>query len=415
MDLDEYRDHLPPLLPPEDAHAASRLLLERRPVAHSDQDGGFWIVNRYADFVRVMQDSASYETGTRGVYVPTLPVDRPAMPPLEYNGPRHHKIKEVMSRYFSPKSLARFEDRFRGIIGGMIDEFAADGHCDLAQQLSKRYPAQIICEVLLGVSDPAEVRQLSRWVRELTYDMTRLEPAVLKASQAQWRDWCARLVQARRAEPQDDIVSQLLALDLDDAGERLDDGEIVGAIQLLLFAGFGTTSDATSNVVIRLIEEPGLEDLLRADPTKISIAIEETLRLDPPVTTRPRRPFDDVEFDGQTIPAGSRILCNYLAANLDPDEWDDPDAFRMDRKRNRAVTFGIGEHRCSGSHMARIELRIMVEELLKRVTDIRWAGDAHEERVSFLATVWRGVDSLPVVFTPLAPAAAVTAPAGSAG
>jgi cytochrome P450 len=230
--------------------------------------------------------------------------------------------------------------------------------------------------------------------------MTRLDPAILTAAQSDWRAWCARLVGARRADPGNDIVTGLIRTPVDADGNCLADDEIVGAIQLLLFAGFGTTSDATSNIVIRLIQEPGLEALLRAHPEQIPAAIDEALRLEPPVTTRPRRALEDVEIDGHMIRKGERILCNYLAANVDPDEWEDPDEFRIDRTRNRAVTFGIGLHRCSGSTMARIELRIMVEELLKRVTGIQWDADQREARVSFLATVWRGVDSLPVVFTP---------------
>jgi cytochrome P450 len=198
----------------------------------------------------------------------------------------------------------------------------------------------------------------------------------------------------------DDLISTLLQATVE-GGRHLTEDELLGATQILTLAGFSTTADATCNIVIRLIEQPGLEQRLRDQPEKIPDALEEIMRLEPPVTARPRRATHDVEIGGRLIHENERVLCNYLAANVDSDEWDDPETFNIDRTRNRVVTFGVGPHRCIGSNMARLSLRLMTEELLKRVMDIKYDGGRRDVRVSFNPSAWRACDSLPVTFTPL--------------
>lgn len=397
---DRYAEHMPPLVPPEDVHEMSRHMLAKCPIVHSDQDHGFWMVNRHEDLVRVMQDWRGFASGNRGVRVPTVPVDQPPMPPIDSNPPLHRKVREIMNPFLTPDALAKFEDGFRSIIAGLIDEFAADGHCDLATQLAKQFPSQITAQFFLGVTDQDELDQLRVWVRRLSYDMLRDDPKVLAVVQNDWTEWCQRLVDKRRAEPIDDIVSALVHTKVED-GRQLSDPEVIGAIQILTLGGFSTTSDATSNIVIRLIEEPGLEQILRDRPDLIPNAIEEIMRLEPPVTARPRRATQDVEIGGHLIRKDERVLCNYLAANVDPEEWDRPEEFIIDRTRNRVMTFGAGPHRCIGSNQARMSLRIMVEELLRRVTNIKFADGQRETRISFNPSAWRAVDSLPVTFIPL--------------
>lgn len=400
MKIEEYVEHLPPLVPPEDVHETSRYFLAHCPVVHSDEDGGFWLVNRHEDLVRVMQDWRGFASGNRGVRVPNMPIDQPPKPPIDSNPPLHRKVREIMNPFLSPQALAKHEPGFRKIIGGMIDDFAPDGRCDVAKQLAKRFPSQITSQEMFGVTDPDELDQLRRWVRRLSYDMLREDPKVLAAIQDAWSQWCQELVDKRRAHPGDDIISALVRATVDD-GRQLTDPELIGAIQILTSGGFSTTADATCNIVIRLIEQPGLEEQLRGQPALIPAAIEEIMRLEPPVTARPRRATEDVEIGGQLIRKDDRVLCNYLAANVDPEEWVDAEAFIIDRTRNRAMTFGAGPHRCIGSNMARISLRIMTEELLARVRDLEWADDRREERISFNPSAWRAVDSLPVRFTPV--------------
>jgi cytochrome P450 len=401
MAIETYAEHFEPLLPPEDVHDTIRFLLSQCPVVHSDRDGGFWVVNKHADLMRVMQDPNHFINGNKGVRIPHIPVDQPPMPPIDSNPPVHRQVRQAMQPYLSPQALAPKEHEFREIISGLVEAFAADGECDIATQLAKVFPAQITLRVLMGVTDPEDLNQVRTWVRRLSYDMFKDTPENLARDQQAWWNWSAALVQSRRREPRrDDILDALMNVTIE-GGRLLTDEEVVGAIQILITGGFSTTSDATCNIVCRLIEDPELEPLLRDQPELIPDAIEEILRIDPPVSTRPRLCTADTEIGGTTIHAGERVLCNYAAANVDPDQFRDPDHFDLQRTHNKVVTFGAGPHRCIGSNVARMSLRIMVEELLARVTDLRFADhEARERRVSFNAGAWRAVDSLPVKFTP---------------
>jgi cytochrome P450 len=185
-----------------------------------------------------------------------------------------------------------------------------------------------------------------------------------------------------------------------EGGRHLSNEELVGAIQILTFGGYSTTAHATCNIVIRLIEEPGLQQLLRDCSELIPAAVEEVMRLEPSVTSRHRRATQDVELGGRTIRRGERVLFNIIAANVDPEEWDHPDEFRLNRARNRVMTFGAGPHRCLGSTMARLLLTIVVQELLAHAKDIRWLDERREVRNSTSTAVWRGVESLYVAFEP---------------
>jgi len=402
--IEDYVQSIPIPVPPQDIHPMSRMLLARCPVAHSDEDGGFWVVNRHADVLRVLQDSDGFANGNRGVRVRHDPpgLERPPMPPIDSNKPQHRRVREVMNPFFTPRALAAHEDAFRAIIGGLIDEFAADGQCDIATQLAKKFPSQITCQELLNVTDPAELDNLRHWNRRLSYDMYKADPQVLIGVQKQFEEWAYRLVARRRASPGDDMVSALIQATTPDGQPLLTDEEVVGAIQITVSGGFSTTADATCNIVVRLIEDPGLEPILREHPGLIPAAIEEVLRLDPPVLTRPRRATADIEVGGTLIRKNDRVLTNYLAANIDPDEWDRPDEFVIGRARNRLMTFSAGPHRCIGSTMARMSLRIMLEELLARITKPAYHPHQPVVRISTSPGGWRMVDSLPILFTPVA-------------
>lgn len=184
-------------------------------------------------------------------------------------------------------------------------------------------------------------------------------------------------------------------------GRPITEMEALGAIQVLTLGGFMTTADATCNLVVALIDNPELQDELRAHPNAIPPFIEEVLRLEPPVTTRARRCVSNVELRGTSIPAGDRVMVNVVAANRDPQEFERPDALDIQRDYNRHLTFGAGIHRCIGSTMARMTLRIALEELLARTRDMRFAEGQREQRISVSGSTWRLVDSMPIVFTPV--------------
>ena len=402
MSIEDYVEHFPPLLPSEEVHDTSRYMLEHCPVVHSDRDGGFWVVNRYEDCLKVLQDWKSFTNGNLGHRVPNDPpgLNRPLMPPIDYNPPIHRHFRELMNPYLSQQRLDRHEPGFRRIISGLLDEFAANGECDLAGDFAHKFPAQLTFVELFSVTDEDELAQMRELVRRLNYMRHTVPPEESAKLQRQLDAWVYALVARRRAEIRiDDIVDGLLHGTVE-GGRPLTDDEVVGAVQILISGGFSTSSDATCNIMVRLIEEPGLEALLRDKPELIPDAIEEVMRLDPPVNTRPRRCVVDTEIGGRVIPAGERVLVNYGAANHDPREFPDPERFDVHRAASKPLTFSAGPHRCIGSNMARMSLRIVVEELFERGTDFRFADGQGERRVSFSPGAWRACDSLPITFTP---------------
>jgi cytochrome P450 len=401
MEVEHYRDHFEPLMPPEDVVPASRFLLANDPVVWSDRGGGFWVVNRHADVLAVMQDAQRFVSGNRGVRVPDEPVERPHLPPIDSNPPVHRQVRQLENPFLSPQALAGFEEMFRAVIGGLLDSLVGAGAVDAMERLGKVFASDLTFRALLGVENPVELEQVRSWVGDLS-DLFRHDPEALAQEQAAWTAWCEGFVERCRRHGGSPIMRSLLGATTG-PDRLLDQSEVVGAVQILVFGGFNTTADATANILVRLIDHPDLLELLRRDPSLVPLVIEEVLRLEPPVTSRPRRCAMETEVGGKKIRAGERVICNYVAANRDPAEWDEPEDFRLDRGRNRLMTFGAGPHRCLGSNMARMTLRILVEELLLRVSSVRFAQGGREQRASLNAQAWRSVVRLPVVFEPMVP------------
>lgn len=417
MSIEDYVTRFPPLLPSDEVFDTVEYLHERCPVTHSEIDGGFWVIHRYEDNLRVLQDWRTFPVGGEGgvgaVRVPADPpgLNRPTTPPIDVNPPIHRQFRELLNPYLSPQRLAAHAPEFRKIIGGLLDTLEPNQEVDFATRFAKVFPAHITFRVLFGIEDEKELDRTRFLIRKLTYDLFREEPSALGGYQRELNDWIKAFVERRRDEPRrDDIVDGLLHGTIE-GGRPLTDMELVGAIQILIFGGFSTTADATGNLIVTLIDHPGLEQRLRDDPELIPPFIEEVLRLDPPVTSRARRCVQDVELGGKIIPAGDRVLVSFVSANRDPSDVERPREFDLERKRNRHLTFSGGVHRCIGSTMARMTLRIMMEEVLARMSDIHFPPDKCEVRGSFGVGQWRAVDSLPIVFTGRQPQAAHRSPA----
>lgn len=400
MSIDQYANHFEPLMPPGDVYETGRYLIEHCPIAHSDRDGGFWVINRYADLLKVLQDWRTFESGHTNIPEPPPGAGFPPMPPIDSNPPLHRHFREILNPYLTPDAVASHEANVRQVIVELIEAFAHRGVCDIATELAQIFPPMITFRELFSLSDEEELRRVERWVHTMTFGLHREPPEVLLQARTDWMRWMGDLIERRRNGPrQDDMIDGLLHGTVE-GGRPVRDDEVLGAILILTLGGFGTTSDATSNLVIQIATQPGLETRLREEPGLIPAAIEETLRLEPPVTALARLCVKDTELGGQRISSGDRLMINFSAANRDPSAFDHPDEFVLDRARNRHLSFSGGPHRCIGSNFARMSLRVMLEELLARVEGIELASPEGPKRVSEIAA-WRTVESLPITFHPI--------------
>ena len=397
MTLAEPRafDHLSPELA-ANLHDTLADLRDREPVAWSDEHGGFWIVTGYEDVLRVAQDWRTFSSA-EGVNVPapTTPVN--AIPEV-MDPPRHREFKRLINAWFTPKVVARYEDGTRALVTRLIDGFVADGRCEFMDAFARPLPGLAFFDHVLHA--PAD--DVGRLNDLATAASTPGHPQRAEAWQGM-AAWISDLVAARRAGGpvgEGDVVDAVLAAEIE--GRPITDHEILGVIQLLSLGGLETTAGALGQFMIRFCADPAIPQLLRERPDLLPSAVEELLRLDPPFIAIARVATCDTEIGGQAIAAGQRVLIYWASANRDEAEFACPHAFDLDRESNRHLSFGAGPHRCAGSNLARMNLRVALEELLGRLHDVRLAEGAHIEYHSVLN---RSPHAVPITFTPGPPAA----------
>ena len=361
------------------------------PVAGSDLYGGSHMPVRYEDIVSVARDVESF-TSSQGVSVIQVLDRKEALkegtPPIDADPPLHNWTRRLMLPPMSPKAVQSYEqgtrDLCRRLIAGFIDEGRADAAADYAQQL----PVRVI-GALLGVPEEKSDLFVS-WVRsilEFANDVERRQRALKEL-----RDFLYEQVEDRKENPGDDMLSQLLAAEVD--GEPVSEELIVGEAALLLVAGVDTTWSAIGSSLFHLASHP--EDRLRmsSEPEIWPLALEELLRFYSPVTMA-RIANDDTEVGGCPVSAGDRVLLNFPAANRDETAFDDADTFIIDREKNRHLAFGVGIHRCAGSNLARMELRVALEEWMAAIPEFELEDP---DAVTWAGGQVRGPRSVPVVF-----------------
>jgi cytochrome P450 len=313
---------------------------------------------------------------------------------LQMDAPNHKIQRALVSPAFRSRVLERWEvELVRSVVDDLIDKFAGRGHADLVRELNFGFPVQVISRILgLPRKDYA---QFQRWTVELISVAANWDRAL--AASAQLAEYLTDVLNQRRAEPADDLISDLVVAEVE--GERLTDEEILSFLRLLLPAGVETTYRATGNVLFGLLQHPEQLEALRADRALFAQAFEESLRWEPPVTMILRRTLKDAELDGVAIPEGTDVGLFLGAANRDPRRYDDPDTFNMFREAQQHVGFGFGVHMCLGMHLARMESRVAVNALLDRFDDIRFDASADDD-AHIHGMAFRSPTSLPVTFSP---------------
>jgi cytochrome P450 len=382
-------DHLSPALAQE-LHDTLTRMRESYPVAHSDEHGGFWVVTRHEDVLRVAQDWQTFSSA-HGVGVPYAPVAVPAIPE-HVDPPRQKAYRQIINSYFTPKAVAAFEPDTAALVDRLIDGFVEAGSCDFMAEFARPFPGISFFDLVLGA--PADD------VAMLNDATTRATNPLTPDRAAAWstiNEWIDSFVDRRRSGPQrDDVVDAILNARID--GELLTHIEIIGMIQLLILGGLDTTAGALGAFMLRFCAHPEIPALLRRSPELIPTAIEELLRLDGPFNAIARIATHNTEVGGQAIAEGERVLIYWASANRDEDEFACPHTFDLERERNRHLAFGAGPHRCAGSHLARMNLRIAVEAIAQRLDGLALQDGAGP--IPFHSVLNRVPLEVPITFTP---------------
>ncbi|MDT4947243.1 MAG: hypothetical protein QOH14_3976 [Pseudonocardiales bacterium] len=353
-----------------------------------------FVVYRHADVTKVLRDGATFSSSLIGEGMAEV-WGRKII--VGMDAPEHHRHRALVSSAFRQSTLARWKESLvRRIVDDLIDTFIDRGTAELTSQYTFSFPAKVIAGVL-GLPE-ADYVQFQHWaigIMSLTRDWNR---AVQCAQEL--RDYLSHIVEQRRVDPRDDLVTDLVTVELD--GERLDDEEIYSFLRMLLPAGIETTYRSSGNLLYLLLTHPDQLGAVRADRTLIPQAIEEALRYEPPVLATWRVTTTDTSIAEVDVPAGSVVMSMLGSANRDPDVYDHPEEFDIFRDPKQHVSFGTGPHLCLGMHLARLETAIAVEALLDRLPDVRLDQDEAQRVDAHIHgdLMFRSPNHLPVVWDP---------------
>jgi cytochrome P450 len=344
------------------------------PVAHSDMWGGSWMPVEYDDIREIARDGYRFSSRAVEVAGPLEAAGGLFLPPLTSDPPEHKPHRDVLMPYFLPKRIAEFEPFIREKAKSLISDIAGKGGGDVISDFAQHLTIAVLTK-MLGVP-PGE--QFTDWMIR----MIRVGPkdqAVRHQVVNEIFDYLGTLLDEREREPKDDLISYLAEAECE--GRPLTRKHKIGAAFLILIAGADTTWSAIGSTLWHLAHSDEDRRRLVEDPSLLDTATEEFLRVYAPVNVG-RLAKEETELHGRTIAEGDRVVLSFAAANRDPEVFDAPDEIRIDRRRNRHLTFGSGEHRCLGSNLARLELRVTLEEWLAampefHLTDpdgVTWSG-----------------------------------------
>src|SRR6478609_2708150 len=365
-------------------------------------DWDVWTLMRYADVHDALRTPELFSSrSVLHVYQgPKLidPAEAAAvrgMIPEELDPPEHTKYRQLLTPLFAPQVVETLEPMIRSWCVELIESFVARGRCDLNQEFARQYPTMIFLR-LMGLPAGGADDFLTT-VHDRIRAATQLGVSEQQSMSAGYimatMEYMNTVLDERRAERQDDIVSYLLDVEID--GRPLDDAELQQICTLLYAAGLDTVAGELGYMFLHLATHPEHRRLVIERPERIPAFVEETLRVYSIVTTN-RIVTRDAEFAGCPMKAGDRVLLSIPAADRDPLQFSDAGTFDIDRANNRHIAFAAGPHRCLGSHLARLELQIAVEEWHRRIPDYGLARDAE---VTFPIGGVAGVDTLPLEWT----------------
>jgi cytochrome P450 len=376
----------------------------------------FWAVTRHADIMEVSRNNGRFASGQRMTTLADkriAPLVRAVTPNndghlirslVQMDAPDHMKYRLLTQTWFMPKNLRTIEARIRELARETVEKMLAmDGECDFARDVAAEYPLRVIMDILgvppedmprmlmltqqlFGPTDP----ELNRAQAEITDPEQGLQ--MLNFVIADFENYFKAITEDRRHNPREDIATVLANSTVN--GAPIPDRELNGYYIIISTAGHDTTSASTAGAIMELARNPALLERYRAAETDKAALIEEAIRWTTPVQHFMRSATEDCELSGQTIAKGDWLMLCYASGNRDEAVFDDPFTFNPDRARNDQIAFGFGGHVCLGQHLARMEMRILMEELLPRLASLELAGEPARTESVFVG----GLKRLPIRF-----------------
>jgi cytochrome P450 len=404
LDHDVFADHEP--------WEMFDLLQREAPVYfHPEPQGrGFWAVTKYDDVLAVVRDAKTFSNEIGGsATIGDLPEDvlKARRNFLEFDPPRHGRYRRLISTNFTPGAVAVYEVWLRNLVREMLDGIESGQEFDFISKLAAPVPIRVLGHILglpdedlprlIELGDRLLVDTDPEYVGEHAFGQERPEDRY-KPFGSPWADELCALGRAyyadRRSCPRDDILTLLANAEID--GQSLSEGDLDNMFALLIVAGNETTRQALALGTLSLAQHPDQYDRVREHPELVSSAVEEMLRYASPVWWFRRTAAKDTVLRGQEIAAGDKVVVWFAAANRDPDHYPDPHRFDVARNPTDQLTFGRGgPHHCLGVHLARLEVRVYMEELIRRVSRIELTGEPVRHRSNFT----NGLKRLPVRMT----------------
>jgi cytochrome P450 len=351
----------------------ARLRDEAPVVWHQPDDGaGWWVVSTQPEVLEVSRDPARFESG-KGILTLEIGIEYPSPPTMMHTDPPvHTRYRKLVQPGFSPSRIRALEAPLRTLVSGLLDQLPTGEPVDIVPTLAEPYPVHVIAD-LLGIPD-ADRDRFVLWSDATIPGASNLSFEECMALMAEMQEYLMAAGRARRGSDGTDLISVLANVEID--GETLTDDELLMFFNQLLVAGNETTRNMISGGLWALANEPDQLARLVADRDLIGSCVEEWLRWTTPVVAFMRTATTDTELRGVAIAAGDPVLLLYAAANRDEDVFGaDAGAFRVDREHNNQVALGFGPHFCIGAALARLEGRVLLEELLDRWHRIEPAGE----------------------------------------
>ena len=373
------------------------------PTVHTPDDEGFWSVHTHAECMAVVHDPAAFSSvtgGTRpygGTTLNDLPVAGQMLNMMD--DPRHQRVRLLVSKGLTPRTVARLEDDLRDRAGALVDAALGAGECDFVNDIAGELPMQAIC-ILIGIPEQ-DRHQLFAWI-EHSFDFKGERGAfetteeVARAAASMF-EYGAALIAEKRAHPADDMLSIVCHARLEgEAQPELSDTELQFFFSLLWAAGADTTRNAIAGAIVAMTDFPDQLALLRDDRSVMPTAVEEIVRWTHPAAYNRRTATRAVELDGHRVEAGDKVVFWEASANRDERVFADPFRFDLARDPNPHLGFGHGIHHCLGANLARLEIRVVLDALFDRVRSIERTGEVEWTR----SNKHTGIRHLPVRLSP---------------